>query len=83
MTTLTVKFLGGMREEMGKRRTTLSLGQDATAADLPACLQALGIDTEAGNLIITLNGRGLHQWPPDRPLSSQDLVTIFPAVSGG
>lgn len=83
MTTLTVKFLGGMRDEMGKRQTTLSFGKGATVADLPMYLEAQGVDLRAKNLIVTLNGRGLLQWAPELPLNPGDVVLVFPVVSGG
>jgi molybdopterin converting factor small subunit len=80
---VTVKFLGGLREEFGAPSATLSLAQDAVLKDLESHLRALGIDPDSDDIIITLNGRGLRQWPPDRPFAVGDVIAVFPLISGG
>ncbi len=83
MVEITVKFLAGLRLEMGRPSQTISLPENATMADLEDHLRALGFNPDAGEVIIVVNNRGLGQWPPDRPLSNQDVVSIFPHISGG
>jgi molybdopterin converting factor small subunit len=80
---ITVKFLAGIREDMGTPGTKLSMPHNAVLPDLEPHLRALGIDPEAQDIIITLNGRGLRQWPPDRPFREGDVVAVFPLISGG
>jgi molybdopterin converting factor small subunit len=83
MLQITVKFLGGMRADMGMSSTTLSLPTGAAMDDLERRLRCIGIDPQANDIIITLNGRGLRQWPPDRPLVPDDVIAVFPLISGG
>jgi molybdopterin converting factor small subunit len=80
---ITIKFLSGMRADMGMSSTTLSLSPDEDMHDLERHLRQLGIDPQANDIIITLNGRGLRQWPPDRRLVPNDVIAIFPLISGG
>jgi molybdopterin converting factor small subunit len=81
--TVTVKFLGGVRQDMGMSGTTLSLPPNATLNELGPHLRALGIDPDSNQIIIILNDRGLHQWPADRRFITGDVVAIFPHISGG
>jgi molybdopterin converting factor small subunit len=81
--TVTIKFLGGLREEMGTTSTTISLPQGATLRDLEPHLQALGLEPDSAQIIVTLNNRGLRQWPPDRRFTAEDVVAVFPHISGG
>jgi len=81
--TITVRFLGGLRDDLGTSSTTLSLPQDATLRDLDFHLRALGISPEAEDIIITLNGQGLRQLPSDQLLNEGDVVAVFPLISGG
>lgn len=83
MITLTVKFLGGLRQEMGMVSTTLNLPDHATVADLQNQLLGLGLDLDEEKNIAVLNQIGLSQYPPDRVLSVDDEVMVFPHISGG
>jgi molybdopterin converting factor small subunit len=83
MMAITVKFLGGLRQEMGMTSTTLWLPDDATVADLEHRLRALGLDLDARKNIAVLNQRGLRQWPPDRRLAPDEVVMVFPHIAGG
>ena len=83
MMEITVKFLGGLRQEMGMDSTTLWLPDDATLADLEHRLRALGLDLDARKNIVVINQRGLSQWPPDRQLAPDDEVIVFPHIAGG
>ena len=83
MMAITVKFLGGLRQEMGMPSTTLWLPDNATVADLEHRLSALGLDLDARKNIAVLNQRGLSQWPPDRRLAPDEVVMVFPHIAGG
>ena len=83
MMVITVKFLGGLRQEMGMASTTLWLPDNATVADLEHRLRALGLDLDAQKNIAVLNQCGLSQWPPDRHLAPDDVVMVFPNIAGG
>ncbi len=83
MMSITVKYLGGLRQDMGMANCTLWLPDGATVADLEPRLRALGVDLDAEKNIAVLSQRGLHQWPPDRRLISDEVVMIFPHIAGG
>ena len=83
MMSITVKFLGGLRQDMGMASCTLWLPDEATVADLEPRLSALGVDLDAEKNIAVLSQRGLDQWPPDRRLLSDEVVMIFPHIAGG
>ncbi len=83
MPTIKVKFLGGMRLEMGTPATTLSLPDPSTVADLEARLREMGLDAGSDSIIIALNDRGLRQYPPDRPIEADDVVLVLPYIGGG
>lgn len=80
---ITIKFLGGLRKEMGKPSITLRLPENATVADLEQKLRELGIDLDEQRNIAVLNQFGLSQWPPDRLLAQDDVVMVFPNIAGG
>jgi molybdopterin converting factor small subunit len=83
MMAITVRFLGGLRQDMGVERTTLWLPEGATVADLEPHLRALGLDLDEDKTIVILNQRGLRQWPPDRRLAPGEEVIVFPHIAGG
>jgi molybdopterin converting factor small subunit len=83
MIAVKVKFLGGQREAVGTSSMTLQMAPDATISDLEVHLRTLGIDPSSDDIIITLNNRGLRQWPPERRFAPGDVVTIFPNIAGG
>lgn len=83
MTEVTVKFLAGLREDFGMSSTSICMSPEAALRDLEPHLRALGVDPEADDIIITLNGRGLRQWPPDRRFVAGDVIAVFPLISGG
>lgn len=83
MIEITVKFLGGLRQEMGMESTTLLLPDNATVADLEHQLRALGVDLDTQKNIAVLNQCGLSQWPPDRHLAADEIVMVFPNIAGG
>ena len=83
MISIIVKFLGGLRQEMGMASTTLLLPDDATVADLEVRLLALDLDLDEEKNIAVLNQRGLNQWPPDQHLAPDEVVMVFPNIAGG
>jgi molybdopterin converting factor small subunit len=83
MLAITVKFLGGLRQEMGMAGTTLWLPDEATVADLEPRLRALGVDLDSDKNVAVLSQRGLSQWPADRRLAPDEVVMIFPHIAGG
>jgi len=83
MIAVEIKFLGGLRQEMGTGSTTLSLPDGTTVADLGPQLRALGLDLDSEKNIVVLNNRGLGQWSPDRQLAAEDVVIVFPHIAGG
>jgi len=83
MMAITVKFLGGLRQDVGMESTTLWLPDEATVADLEPRLRALGIDLDSEKNIAVLSQRGLNQWPPDRRLAPGEVVMVFPHIAGG
>lgn len=80
---VTIKFLGGLRLEMGVSSQKISLPDNATVKDLEVHLGRLGFSLERSDIIIVLNNRGLRQWPPHQKLSVQDNIVVFPNISGG
>ncbi len=83
MIEITVKFLGGLRQEMGMASTTLWMPDNATVSDLEQRLRALGIDLDVQKNIAVLNQCGLSQLPPDQRLAPDDEVMVFPNIAGG
>jgi molybdopterin converting factor small subunit len=83
MITITVKFLGGLHQEMGMASTKLQLPDNATVADLEPRLRALGLDLDEQKNIAVLNQRGLDQWPPDQRLAPDEEIMVFPHIAGG
>jgi len=83
MIDITVKFLGGLRQDLGKADADLSFPEGATVADLETKLRALGLDLDTANNIVVLNQRGLYQWPPEQRLDAEDEVIVFPHIAGG
>jgi molybdopterin converting factor small subunit len=83
MLEITITFLARMRADMGMPRTTLSLPPGAAMGDLERHLRRIGIDPQANDIVVTLNGRSLRQWPPDRQLVPDDVISVFPLISGG
>jgi molybdopterin converting factor small subunit len=83
MIIITVKFLGGLRQDMGMASTTLSLPDGATVADLQNQLLDLGLDLDEQKNIAVLNQTGLSQLPVDQQITQDDEVMVFPHISGG
>lgn len=83
MTRVTVKLLGGLRDKDGNQSVDIETAGGITVKELERHLLGLGIDPESKVIIVTLNGKGLRQWPPDRQIIAEDDVAVFPHISGG
>lgn len=78
-----VKFLGGLQPPRGERNVTLELPSGATVMLLRDQLRDLGYDPSMPGLMVTLNGKGIQQWPPDRAIVPGDDVAVFQRITGG
>lgn len=83
MTVVTVTFLGGLQPAQGKGSLEIEMSEGSTVGDLGERLRALGFGPGSTAILVTLNGRGLHQWPPDWPVAAADEVAVFPRITGG
>jgi molybdopterin converting factor small subunit len=83
MMQINVRLLGGLHKERASAPIQISLPENATVADLTTCLQSLDIVTNSNDIIISLSGRGISQWSPNRLIQSGEEVVIFPHISGG
>lgn len=83
MMQINVRLLGGLRKERFPSPIQISLPDNATVADLRTSLEALDIDPNSEDIIISLSGRGIQQWSPERQIQADDEVVIFPHISGG
>jgi sulfur carrier protein ThiS len=50
---------------------------------LEALLKDLGINPDSPEVIISLSGKGLRQFPADHKLQSGEELIVFPNISGG
>lgn len=83
MITIRVKLLGGLHRSREASQFEVTLPDGATISDLEAHLSGLDIQSDSGEIIISLSGRGLRQWSQDKRLAPGDEVVIFPNISGG
>ncbi len=83
MTKVTAKLLGGLQTPQGGHSLDVALPEGSTVRDLDRRLAALGFDPGSLTIVVTLNGRGLRQWPCDHPVAGGDDVAIFPRITGG
>ena len=83
MTSITVKFAGGLRQDSGEASHTPAFPESATIADLVPRVRALGLDLDTEKNIVALNQRGLDQGLPDCLLGSEDVVIASPHIAGG
>jgi molybdopterin converting factor small subunit len=83
MITITAKFLGGIRRDIGIDRAAAVFEEGSGIEDLVAWLRSLGVDPDAEDIIITVAGLGLRQLPDDYRLKGDQAVAVFPMISGG
>jgi molybdopterin converting factor small subunit len=61
----------------------LEFPDGSTVHDLELRLHQMEINPEAGEIIISLSGRGLQQHDPGRLLENGEEVAVFPHIAGG
>jgi len=86
MPKVTVKYLVNLRERTGKATEEMELPENARLSDIADKIHALyGIKLPDPHIIATLNGKGWGQYPEGMrtPVGEQDLVLLFPPLSGG
>lgn len=83
MITLQLRLLGGLSREKLTSPMTLNLPDGASIGELEAMLKDLGINPDSPEVIISLSGKGLHQYPADHKLQSGEELIVFPNISGG
>lgn len=83
MITIAVKLLGSLREGRENSTMNLEFRDGATVAELITRLKSLDIDPDSDQIIISLDGRGIHQYQLEHPLQTGDEVIVFPNISGG
>ena len=83
MATITIKFLAAVQTDLDQSVVQIEVNNDATCKDLQHHLQRLGVDLDARDAVIVLNGRGLRQWPAERKVKDGDQLIVFPLISGG
>ena len=83
MTLLKLAYLGGLRREKQTSFIPLEFPDGATVADLEVRLKSLDIDPDSEEIIISLSGRGIRQWSPDRLLENGEERAVFPHIAGG
>jgi sulfur carrier protein ThiS len=83
MITLQLRLLGGLSREKLASPMTLKLPDGASVGELVTVLKDLGINPDSPEVIISLSGKGLRQYPADHKLQSGEELIVFPNISGG
>lgn len=83
MITVKVKLLGSLRQGREKSTMNLEFMDGATMADLIIRLESMDVHLNSDQIIVSLDGRGIHQYQPEHPLQTGNEVIIFPNISGG
>lgn len=80
---IVIRFFGGLRIERGVYEQHLSLAEGSTIQNLHSALAEIGLNTEDKETAFVLDGYGLAHYPSDRLLTSGQVISIFPLISGG
>jgi molybdopterin converting factor small subunit len=86
MSKVLVKFLGIMKDKVGRVEEEYELPDDSTLGELAVDLQKshqLSLSDPA--IMVTLNGRGIRQLPKglETRLGEGSVILLFPPISGG
>jgi sulfur carrier protein ThiS len=83
MIILQLRMLGGLSRDKLASPVTLNLPDGASVGELETLLEDLGINPDSPEVIISLSGKGLRQYPADHKLQSGEELIVFPNISGG
>lgn len=83
MIEISIRYLGGLSIEKGIPERRILLPEGSKLADLKKALASLDLNLQDNELVFLLDGQGLAHYPDDYPLSSKEVVAIFPMISGG
>ena len=81
-----IKYLVNLREHTGKSQEKISFPQGATLRDVAEWLNAhYNLSLPNPQIMAILNGKGWEQFPLklDTKLQEEDVICLFPPVSGG
>jgi molybdopterin converting factor small subunit len=83
MIEISIRFLGGLGNEKGYREKCIVLPEGSEVVDLKNVLLSLDINYEENDLVCLLDEQVLAHYPENHPLSSKQVLAIFPMISGG
>lgn len=83
MSEIIIRYLGGLRIEKGVAEQRITLPASSTLQDLRNALASLGLNLDDKEVAYVLDGYGLDHFPLNQPLSSEQVLAIFPLISGG
>lgn len=83
MIALNLRLLGGLRQGKLASPMVLNLPDGASIQDLEIQLKELGINPDSPEVIISLSGKGLRQYPAGHRLQGDEELIVFPNISGG
>ena len=78
-----LKLLGGLRKEKQTSGIEIEFPDGSTVQDLEIRLRQMEINPDAEEIIVSLSGRGIQQYPPERALENGEEVAVFPHIAGG
>jgi hypothetical protein len=83
MITLSLRLLGGLHQGKLASAMVLNLPDGASIQDLESQLKELGIHPDSPEVIISLAGKGIRQYPAGHRLQGGEELIVFPNISGG
>lgn len=81
-----VKFLGVVKDKVGREEEEYELPDGSTLSELAVKLQKFHqLSLLDPAIMVTLNGRGIRQLPKglETRLGEGDVILLFPIISGG